>query len=118
MTLKKYEENKSQHNDFVMKLFKEKLEHQTNKGIETYGVTIDKAIEDENVTIDDLINHLEEELIDSYVYFSYLKSIIRNRLNGDTDERLYFEIKEAYTEGFMEGMKLGYNKGYSDKIDD
>lgn len=118
MTLKKYEENKSQHNDFVMKLFKEKLEHQTNKGIETYGVTIDKAIEDENVTIDDLINHLEEELIDSYVYFSYLKSIIRNRLNGYTDERLYFEIKEAYTEGFMEGMKLGYNKGYSDKIDD
>lgn len=111
-------ENKINHNDFVIKSFKEKLEHQTNKGIETYGVTIDKAIEDENVTIDDLINHLEEELIDSYVYFSYLKSIIRNRLNGDTDERLYFEIKEAYTEGFMEGMKLGYNKGYSDKIDD
>lgn len=109
-------ENKINHNDFVMKLFKEKLEHQTNKGIETYGVTIDKAIEDENVTIDDLINHLEEELIDSYVYFSYLKSIIRNRLNGDTDECLYFEIKEAYTEGFMEGMKLGYNKGYLDKI--
>lgn len=109
-------ENKINHNDFVMKSFKEKLEHQTNKGIETYGVTIDKAIEDENVTIDDLINHLEEELIDSYVYFSYLKSIIRNRLNGDTDERLYFEIKEAYTEGFMEGMKLGYNKSYLDKI--
>lgn len=116
MTLKKYEENKSQHNDFVMKSFKEKLEHQTNKGIETYGVTIDKAIEDENVTIDDLINHLEEELIDSYVYFAYLKKVIRNRLNEDIDERLYFEIKEAYTEGFMKGMELGYNKGYLDKI--
>ena len=49
------------------------LRRQFLKGQDKYGVTL----EDADLTVNELINHLEEELVDAWVYLQEIKRKVR-----------------------------------------
>lgn len=55
--------------DIIVEEVKQKFEERSQRGIEKYGTTLQRT----DLSVDEWVNHLQEELMDAILYLQRLK---------------------------------------------
>lgn len=55
--------------DIIVEEIKQKFEERSQRGIEKYGTTLQRT----DLSVDEWVNHLQEELMDAILYLQRLK---------------------------------------------